>query len=105
MDIILLLLACVGLTIILVDSKIMEKFRNFVSRVKFFKDLISCSMCTGFWVGLYFAIVLILYLTFPQFKPIYYILTIPFASSFLSWICERASVIIDIKAYNDEKDE
>lgn len=41
---ILFLLACFGLTHILVNGKIFEFLRK---RVSFFK----CSMCVGFWVG------------------------------------------------------
>lgn len=101
MEIILLLTACFGLTNILVNSKIMDKFREYISKVEFFKDLISCSMCTGFWVGLYFALVL---LFAPLGTALFYFATLPFASSGISWILERSASIIDFFAYKIENE-
>jgi hypothetical protein len=102
MEIILLLIACFGLTNILVNSKIMEGFREkFSSEGEFFKDLISCSMCTGFWVGLYFALIIILA---PLGSTLFYIATLPFASSGLSWIMERGGIILDCLAHKMDKE-
>jgi uncharacterized membrane protein len=83
---------------------------------EFLGKLINCSMCTGFWVGLYFSIVMFLYLVAPMFgisesilTGIFYILTLPFATSGVSWILERLASIIDIKAHTlieeSEKEE
>ena len=96
MEIILLLLACFGLTNILVNGKILESLRTVISKWKFFKDLIGCSMCTGFWVGLYFVIVISL----TSIGTIaFYALTLPFASSGISWMLERAGLILDCIAH------
>ena len=49
------ILTIVGLTIIITTSKMLKPFREFVStRSIFFGELLSCSLCTGFWVGLFF---------------------------------------------------
>jgi hypothetical protein len=96
MEIILLLLACFGLTNILVNGKILDKFRELISKNSFLKDLIGCSMCTGWWVGLYFAIVLLL---IPMGSAFYYLATLPFASSGISWILERGASILDTIAH------
>ncbi len=106
MEIILLLLAGFGLTSILVDSKIMEPFRNWIGRIDFFNKLINCSMCTGFWVGLYYSFIMLFYLTFLHLgisiwitKGLFYFVTIPFATSGVAWLLERLTTIIDIKAH------
>lgn len=112
MDILLVLLACFGLTTILVDSLILEKFRSFVSKIDFFKKLINCSMCTGFWVGIYFSVCLFILLTFQNIglpwwiiRGIFYSLTIPFASSGVSWILERLGIIVDTIAHKYENQD
>ena len=111
MDIALILLACYGLTTILVKSTIMERFREFVGKVEFFRELISCSLCTGFWVGIYFAFVLFFLLTPGIFglslalsKGVFYLMTIPFASSGVSWILDRAATLLDDTIYEKSDD-
>ena len=46
-----LLLTCFGLTRILMHGSILNKPRNIITKIPFFKELISCSLCTGTWVG------------------------------------------------------
>lgn len=44
--------ACYGITNILVFGSIFEGSRNLLrTNSKFFGDLVSCMMCTSFWVG------------------------------------------------------
>lgn len=113
MDIVLILLACFGLTTILVDSKIMDSFREWAGQVEFFKSLLACAMCTGFWVGLYFSIMLFFLLTLGNIgvslwilKGVFYLLTLPFASSGVSWMLERAAIILDVTAHKlDDQDD
>jgi len=53
------ILAAYGMTTILVYGSIFEKFRDFVIRYSnFFGKLITCMMCTSFWVGAFMSIVL-----------------------------------------------
>jgi hypothetical protein len=48
------LLACIGLTFILKYGTILNKPRVFlVGLHDFFKDLFSCSLCLGFWSGVF----------------------------------------------------
>ena len=34
------------------EGKIFNYFRDKLTKIKFFKDLLACSLCTGFWTGL-----------------------------------------------------
>ena len=41
-----------GLTAIIVDSKIVKPFREYLkSKNEFLKGLLGCYQCTGFWIG------------------------------------------------------
>lgn len=48
-----ILLACLGLTYILIHSKVLNKPRNFLKKNKFFSTLIRCHYCVGFWSGVF----------------------------------------------------
>jgi hypothetical protein len=51
-DEIIYILACYGVTLLVVQSKIMKPVRDlFKGRIGFIYNLIHCMMCTGFWVG------------------------------------------------------
>jgi hypothetical protein len=53
------IIAGYGMTSILVWGAIFEKPRTFIKKhSKFFGDLISCTLCTGTWVGFFMSIVL-----------------------------------------------
>ncbi len=44
----------IGLTAIITTSRMLKPFREWATRRHmFFGDLLGCSMCTGFWVGLF----------------------------------------------------
>jgi len=46
------LIACLGIVWIIKDSYILEKPRNKLKlKSKFLKELLNCSLCIGFWVG------------------------------------------------------
>jgi hypothetical protein len=48
-----------GLTIIMSAGSIFDSTREFVSsKNKFLGELVSCPMCLGFWVGLFFGFLL-----------------------------------------------
>lgn len=49
MDLLFFVLACFGMTQIIVYGKIFAKVRPTTG---WLGDLFSCTMCTGFWVGL-----------------------------------------------------
>jgi hypothetical protein len=51
------LLALMGITIIISSSEIFSGIREKVSEYsEFLGKLISCTMCTGFWVGFFFSL-------------------------------------------------
>lgn len=53
------ILAAYGMSTIIVYSSIFEKFRNWVISISsFFGKLITCMMCTSFWVGIFMSLVL-----------------------------------------------
>jgi hypothetical protein len=54
MNLIIFILIAYGLTQILCYGKIFDKIRP---KAGFFGELLSCSMCTGFWVGLFLWII------------------------------------------------
>lgn len=52
-ELLIFLFGCTGITIIIVMSYILEPIREYISsKSKHLEKLISCTMCTGFWVGL-----------------------------------------------------
>jgi len=51
--------ACYGMTNILIWGSIFENQRTWIKKhSKFFGDLISCTLCTGTWVGFFMSLVL-----------------------------------------------
>lgn len=58
MSILLNLAAILGISIIITRTAIFERIREFVAtRSYFFGELISCTVCTSFWVGVVFAVI------------------------------------------------
>lgn len=94
-DIFLLLWSCVGLTIILVHSEIMDiiKLRPLWEKSWFLKKLFNCSMCTGTWVGGYNILTILSYFFISPI--LFYCLSIPFASSGFCYAIERIIIAID----------
>jgi len=45
-------LASYGLCYILMEGKILNFLRDHLCKITFFKNLLNCSLCTGFWTGL-----------------------------------------------------
>ena len=74
-EFLLFLLTCSGATAGIVGSSLLEPVRNFIfSKSEFLKELLSCPMCTGLWVGFFFSI-------FFDINPVY----AGFSSSVFSW--------------------
>ena len=47
------ILTIIGLTIVITTSSITKPLREWVAKKSlFFGELLGCSLCTGFWVGL-----------------------------------------------------
>ena len=51
-DLIFYTLASYGLCYILMEAKIFNFVRDIITKLNFFKELLNCSLCTGFWTGL-----------------------------------------------------
>ena len=51
-DLLFYTFASYGLCYILMEGKILNFAREKVTRVRFFKELLNCSLCTGVWTGL-----------------------------------------------------
>ena len=52
LNILIFILACYGVTMLVVQSKITKPIRDFfIGKIELLHDLLSCMMCTGFWVG------------------------------------------------------
>jgi hypothetical protein len=82
------LLACAGLTFIIVHATIMDKLkiRPFLQKFQFTKELIHCSLCTGVYVSTFFALCY-----FPIKNAPLYI----FGGAFFSFFFERLVIFID----------
>jgi len=97
MNVFFLLLASAGLTIIIVDSVIMDKMglRPLWSKISILKELFSCSMCTGFWSGMLLSAI---YLTKE------YVFPFALASTIVSFLLERVASLINIAYYKLDKE-
>jgi hypothetical protein len=51
-DLIFYTLTSYGLCYILMEAKVLNFVRDKITKIKFFKNLLNCSLCTGFWTGL-----------------------------------------------------
>lgn len=56
MGLVLLAMASIGLTFVIEYSYIFNKPRRLLSKIAFFKELLSCSQCLGFWSGVFIAL-------------------------------------------------
>ena len=94
-DLILFLFASAGITFTIVHATIMDKLglRQFLNTFSFTRDLIKCSLCTGFWASLIISV-----LFFRNFNP-----ALPFAGSAFSFLFERLTILLDEKIIQIEK--
>lgn len=94
-QLIILLLACSGMTFTFVHASIMDKIglRQLWQKSKFLTELFHCSLCSGFWIGVFYG----LFGTFLTFTApiLFYIVTIPFAASAFSFLFERFTFLLD----------
>jgi len=90
----LLLLGAVGLVWAIKDSYIFSKPRNFIaSKSKILEELLSCSQCLGFWVGVSFSS-----FYWIEFGFNYILITYPFASSAFCWFTDSLLDLIQESA-------
>ena len=51
-DLLFYTFASYGLCYILMEAKVFNFVRDKITKIKLFKELLNCSLCTGFWTGL-----------------------------------------------------
>jgi pheromone shutdown protein TraB len=87
-DTIILLLGCVGLTVVIVHAEVLDllKIRPFLNKWEFTRKLIKCSLCTGAWVSL---IIGLLYVKLLLLLPFI------FAGAIASFFIERTVILVD----------
>lgn len=92
----LFLLACAGLTFIIVHATIMDKLkiRPFLQKFSFTKELIKCALCTGVYVSALFS-----FLYFPiKMAPL-----LIFSGAIFSFLIERILILVDENVIKLEK--
>lgn len=57
------ILVLIGACFILKYGSILNPIRDRLNKIKFFKELLSCALCLGFWIGLIFGV---LWTVFPS---------------------------------------
>ena len=89
-------IACIGLTLIITQSQIFEPVRRLLeSKSEKLGELINCSMCTGFWVGLMIGAIYS-----------YDIIVVSFGTSLFSWIISIiANLLVSLSYYIDSLHE
>lgn len=84
------LMASIGLVWIIKDSLILKSPRKYISsKSKWLEELLSCSQCLGFWVGLCLAYFEYTFIGFD-----FYLLYLPFISSGFCWFFDSALDLI-----------
>ena len=80
----MLWLAAIGIVWIIKDSFILKKPRDILkSKSKILSELLSCSQCLGFWVGVLFTIYISIHYKFHELLLLY-----PFAVSAFCWFTD-----------------
>jgi len=104
-DLIILLLACLGVTLNFVHMKIMDiiGLRPLWEKINFFKMLFNCSACTGWHVGFWFGVPMFWILQFGYLHA-FYMICIPFASQAFCYLLERWGILTDYKSVLAEKE-
>lgn len=86
LSLIIFLLVSIGCTIIVTQSKLFKPLREISCKISpnFFGVLFSCSMCTGFWIGLFLS--LIFFSPTLMINPLLSIFIYPILDGFISSI-------------------
>ena len=89
-------ISCIGIVWIIKDSYILLKPRNYLkSKSPWLRELLSCSLCLGFWVGLLFLILNIYLNNSFQINN----LAFPFACSAFCWFFDSLLDLIQELTY------
>lgn len=80
----MLYIGCLGIVWIIKDSYILMAPRNYLkSKSNLLKELLSCSLCLGFWFGLLFA-----FIDYTSNADIINLICTPFAVSGFCWFMD-----------------
>lgn len=92
------LLACAGLTFIIVHATIMDKLkiRPFLQKFSFTRDLIKCALCTGVYVSALFSLI---------YQPIEAAPLFIFGGAAFSFLYERILILVDENVIKLEKEK
>jgi hypothetical protein len=100
----LFILTGVGITNLVVNATILEGIRDYIGNKSYFlKKLLSCMMCSGFWVGIVISFLF-------NINPIAAAATISLLSNSMSYFFEYLDLTIALKAKEleektDQRDE
>lgn len=79
------LASCIGLTFVLKYGSILKDFRELITEDdEMLKELFKCSLCLGFWAGVYHVPFIMLYEWTFDFK----YLALPFVSAATCWTAD-----------------
>lgn len=98
MEILLLLLACFGMTCIFVHGEIMDivGIRPFLDKWEFTRKLQKCSLCSGVYISAFIGLI---------FMPWLWIVPFTFAGAGVSFILERLCILMDELIIKLEKEK
>jgi len=87
-NLLLALLSSIGLCLILKYGTILNYVREILTRRLFFKELLQCSLCLGFYTGITIGIL-----------TDYNIIQFAFASSFVCWLADHIILLLKEKIW------
>jgi len=93
-DLLFYTFASYGLCYILMEAKVFNFVRDKITKIKLFKELLNCSLCTGFWTGLLIGI----------YVPTYNNILFALYSSATCYLIYLVNYILLDKVYPTEKD-
>ena len=106
-DLFLLLMGCAGVTWTMVQSTIVDKIGLrplWEKHSKFLTELFRCEFCTGWHVGYSYGLMCYWLASIQSIW--FYVLTIPFASSFISFIYGKTmSLLIELNELAEKRNK
>lgn len=90
-NLILATIASYGLCHIIMYGEIVSLIRKELTKIQFFKKLLSCALCTGFWTGIFIGIL-------AGYNPLLFC----FYSAATCYIINLCTDILADKAYSDD---
>jgi hypothetical protein len=94
------ILACIGLTFIIKYGSILNFIRKPLSKIIIFEELLKCSLCIGFWSGVFIG-------SFAYFNTLDHIfLLMPLISASVCWFSDTLlGLLQSLEIYLDSKNK